>query len=187
MAAPRKRSSSPSRHAGGGGEDRLSDLPDGVLGHILSFLPTKEAGRTAFLARRWRYMFANVHTMSFEQDPVLHMGDDYTFYVDAQERRSLNGNFLDEVCAAVLARRRCGGVAPNRSLRAFRLFFDDVEGYHGWDGPMVESLINHHYGSRALCRGPAAHGKLKFTLGKGFAERRPRQKLLGKHSVGKQL
>ncbi|KAL6648552.1 hypothetical protein ACP70R_012776 [Stipagrostis hirtigluma subsp. patula] len=146
MAAPRKRSSSPSRLAGGGGgggEDRLSDLPDGVLGHILSFLPTKEAGRTAFLARRWRYMFANAHTMSFEQDRVMHMGDDYTFYVDAQERRSLNGNFLDEVCAAVLARRRCGGVAPNTSLRAFRLFFDDDEGYHGWDGPMVESLINH--------------------------------------------
>ncbi|KAL6648554.1 hypothetical protein ACP70R_012778 [Stipagrostis hirtigluma subsp. patula] len=142
MAASRTRSF-PSRLAAGGGEDRLSNLPDGVLGHILSFLPTKEAGRTAVLARRWRYMFANVHTMSFEQDRVMHLSDDYTFYVDAQERRSLNGNFLDDVCAAVLARRRCGGLAPNTSLRAFRLFFDDDEGYHGWDGPMVESLINH--------------------------------------------
>ncbi|KAL6645135.1 hypothetical protein ACP70R_016743 [Stipagrostis hirtigluma subsp. patula] len=142
MSASRKRSC-PSRLAAGGGEDRLSSLPDGVLGHILSFLPTKEAGRTAVLARRWRYMFAEVHTMSFEQDRVTHMGDDYTFYLESQERRSLNGNFLDDVCAAVLARRRCGGVAPSTSLRSFRLFFEDDEGYTEWDGPMVESLINH--------------------------------------------
>ena len=34
--------------------DRLSDLPDDVLTHILSFLSTREAVRTTVLSRRWR-------------------------------------------------------------------------------------------------------------------------------------
>ncbi|KAL6654336.1 hypothetical protein ACP70R_007801 [Stipagrostis hirtigluma subsp. patula] len=33
------------------GGDRLSRLSDGVLGHILSFLPAAEAARAALLSR----------------------------------------------------------------------------------------------------------------------------------------
>jgi len=32
-------------------------LPDGVLEHILGFLPAPEAVRTCVLARRWRYLW----------------------------------------------------------------------------------------------------------------------------------
>ncbi|CAO2141218.1 unnamed protein product [Urochloa humidicola] len=35
----------------------LDVLPDEVLGHVLSFLPVKEAVRMCVLARRWRHLW----------------------------------------------------------------------------------------------------------------------------------
>ncbi|KAM0830361.1 hypothetical protein ACQ4PT_066268 [Festuca glaucescens] len=115
----------------GGCRDRLSDLPDGVLGIVLSFLPTKEAARAAALARRWRRMFAGVDTISFVQREA-HSNDDYTFMGSAQERRSKNGDFIDEVNATLLCRRRCG------SHDAPRVNFGC---YDCWDRPMVNRWL----------------------------------------------
>ncbi|GAB2277851.1 hypothetical protein Dimus_012554 [Dionaea muscipula] len=44
--------------------DRLSSLPDSVIGHILSFLDTKSAVQTSILSRRWTYLYTfstNLH------------------------------------------------------------------------------------------------------------------------------
>jgi hypothetical protein len=40
-----------------GSEGCIDVLPDGVLGHILGFLPAQEAVRTCVLARRWRHLW----------------------------------------------------------------------------------------------------------------------------------
>ncbi|KAL8032160.1 hypothetical protein ABFX02_13G077000 [Erythranthe guttata] len=47
---------------------RLSDLPDSVLSHILSFLPTKLSIRTSILARRWRYLWSYVPALYFDSE-----------------------------------------------------------------------------------------------------------------------
>ncbi|KAM7515247.1 hypothetical protein LguiA_004830 [Lonicera macranthoides] len=41
-------------------EDRISNLPDAILSHILSFISTKEAVRTGILSKRWKFVWTSV-------------------------------------------------------------------------------------------------------------------------------
>jgi len=44
-------------------EDRLSDLPDGVILHILSLLDTKQVVRTCVLSKRWEHLWKRISTL----------------------------------------------------------------------------------------------------------------------------
>ncbi|XP_043688923.1 F-box/FBD/LRR-repeat protein At5g56420-like [Telopea speciosissima] len=61
--------------------DRISELPDPVLHHILSFLPTKIAVSTSMLSRRWRYLWTYVDKLNFEDDLFysIQMNEDLMF------------------------------------------------------------------------------------------------------------
>ncbi|XP_065871525.1 putative F-box/LRR-repeat protein At3g18150 isoform X1 [Euphorbia lathyris] len=48
-------------------EDRISDLPDSLIHHILSFLPsTKQAIQTGILSKRWQNQWTRVPVLIFE-------------------------------------------------------------------------------------------------------------------------
>ncbi|XBH54948.1 hypothetical protein VPH35_077140 [Triticum aestivum] len=46
-----------------GSEDRLSALPDGVLQHVLGFVPPNDAVRTSVLAGRWRHAWRSIRRL----------------------------------------------------------------------------------------------------------------------------
>uniref|UniRef100_A0ACD5UWT2 Uncharacterized protein n=1 Tax=Avena sativa TaxID=4498 RepID=A0ACD5UWT2_AVESA len=141
-----------------GRRDRLSDLPDDLLGHVLTFLPNKPAGRTAVLSSRWRRIFSSVHTVSFEERPGERAGDWTTFYYEAHERKSCSAVLLDDVWSALLCRRRCAG--DHVPLRRFRFAFDSC---HGWNKNHVDQWIT--YVLRHCVRTPELHLDLCFGLG----------------------
>lgn len=60
-------------------KDRISALPDAVLNHTLSFLPTLCAVQTTILSRRWMNLWTPVHSLVFDED-AYH--EDYSRYFD---------------------------------------------------------------------------------------------------------
>ncbi|KFK35131.1 hypothetical protein AALP_AA5G241700 [Arabis alpina] len=52
--------------------DRISNLQDELLCHVLSFLSVKEAALTSVLAKRWRNLFAFVPTLELDDSVFLH-------------------------------------------------------------------------------------------------------------------
>jgi hypothetical protein len=48
--------------------DRLSDLTDVLLLHIMSFLKAREAVRTCILSKRWRILWAHLPCLDFDSD-----------------------------------------------------------------------------------------------------------------------
>ncbi|GAU29468.1 hypothetical protein TSUD_65030 [Trifolium subterraneum] len=55
-----------------GNEDRLSDLPDYILLHILSFLNTEDVVQTCVLSTRWKHLWKHISTL------MLHASGFYT-------------------------------------------------------------------------------------------------------------
>ncbi|KAF5757133.1 putative F-box domain, leucine-rich repeat domain superfamily, F-box-like domain superfamily [Helianthus annuus] len=63
-------------------EDRLSSLPEEVVSHILSLMPTKFAVRTSILSWRWRYSWMSVTNLDFDDRHPYHDLNCFTKFVD---------------------------------------------------------------------------------------------------------
>ncbi|XP_062082925.1 F-box/LRR-repeat protein At3g26922-like [Humulus lupulus] len=55
------------RRSSMGDNDRISKLPDAVIIHILSFLPTQDVVRTCLLSKRWKLFWYSVPTIFFSK------------------------------------------------------------------------------------------------------------------------
>jgi len=51
--------------------DRVSSLPDSIICHILSFLPTKYIVATSILPKRWKPLWLSVSTLDFIDYPAF--------------------------------------------------------------------------------------------------------------------
>ncbi|CAH8269137.1 unnamed protein product [Arabidopsis lyrata] len=74
-----------------GSKDIINSLPEALIYHILSFLSTKEAALTSLLSRKWRYLFAFVPNLDFD-DPVRMQPD-----MANQEETEIHTSFMDFV------------------------------------------------------------------------------------------
>ncbi|KAI8032726.1 F-box/LRR-repeat protein [Camellia lanceoleosa] len=67
---------SPTRHetlanVDNNGEDRINNLPESILCHILSKLPTKFAAGTTILSTKWNNLFASTPNPTIDIDDSL--------------------------------------------------------------------------------------------------------------------
>jgi hypothetical protein len=67
----------------------LGNLPEEILQHILSFLPTQDAFRTSVLCKRWEYLWASIPNLDFD---MLH-----SWHPNKRRKRMLFMNFVDRV------------------------------------------------------------------------------------------
>ncbi|KAI5010590.1 hypothetical protein ZWY2020_012727 [Hordeum vulgare] len=141
MAPPSRKKNKSSSSSSSGRRDRISGLPDSVLGHVLSYLPNKEAGRAAALGRRWRDIFCSVHTISFEEEEGEREEDWETYFIEVEERRSCSNDLLDTISAALLRRRRRYGSTASGLPVPLRRFGFTFDRYSHWDKVAVDQLL----------------------------------------------
>ncbi|CAL5394575.1 unnamed protein product [Camellia sinensis] len=73
-------------------KDRISNLPDEILSHILCFMPTKYAARTSLLSTRWKSIWPSVHIID------LYSNEQSSGFIDFVDRLLLlrNSSNLNE-------------------------------------------------------------------------------------------
>ncbi|XP_021814938.1 F-box/LRR-repeat protein At3g59200-like [Prunus avium] len=86
-------------------KDRISELPDSILCHMLSFIPTKYAVRTCILSTKWKSIWASVPNLDFEYR------DDFVLWSHEYDYESHAGffTFVDRVlsCRDLLDIKKC--------------------------------------------------------------------------------
>ncbi|RLN25623.1 hypothetical protein C2845_PM07G26050 [Panicum miliaceum] len=84
----------------------LSDLPDDLLRHILSFAPAKEAAATAVISRRWRSLWRTCGAVNLDSRS-------YGRCLNSAETR---GGFFRGAEAALAAARKPSGSSRSASI-----------------------------------------------------------------------
>ncbi|CAL1404217.1 unnamed protein product [Linum trigynum] len=101
------------------GDDRLSSLPDEILSHILSLLPTKYAVGTAVLSRRWKDLWTRVSSLDLDlsSEVLRSMAFDFCGFVGRVLKKHRNLNSLRRFRLHFLQRHLDSTVWPNFWLK----------------------------------------------------------------------
>ncbi|CAJ2639072.1 F-box/FBD/LRR-repeat protein At4g00160-like [Trifolium pratense] len=70
--------------------DRISELPDPILSHILSFIPTKLAATTSILSKRWKSVWHSVLTLDFDDQTFKDFDSLTSFMLSTISSRDIN-------------------------------------------------------------------------------------------------
>ncbi|KAK7395467.1 hypothetical protein VNO78_16026 [Psophocarpus tetragonolobus] len=62
--------------------DKISSLPNTLIYHVLSFLPTKEAAATSVLSKKWRPMWLSVSTLHFDDQTYSENEETYFRFLE---------------------------------------------------------------------------------------------------------
>jgi hypothetical protein len=84
-------------------EDMISNLPDGILHHILSFLPVKFIAKTSVLSTRWNYLWATLPCLDFSEFSIK------------EKRHERKREAMELIIKTVLARHH-----TNFNIKVFR-------------------------------------------------------------------
>uniref|UniRef100_A0A803PYY1 F-box domain-containing protein n=1 Tax=Cannabis sativa TaxID=3483 RepID=A0A803PYY1_CANSA len=90
-------------------DDGFSKLPDAIIQHILSFLPTVDVVRTCLLTKRWKLMWYSVPTLTFSDATT-----------DFQSSQAVE-NFYKYVDNCLICRKRGMNFMVDTAIASFKL------------------------------------------------------------------
>ncbi|KAI7736194.1 hypothetical protein M8C21_007975 [Ambrosia artemisiifolia] len=116
--------------------DDISQLPDCILHHILSFIPTKDVVKTAILSKRWNNVWTSVSNLDF---------DDALLYANETENR-----YPPEETCFINFVERVLSLRDASNIKKFRLscrVFFNAPCIHSW----IASAVMHNVQKLDIC------------------------------------
>lgn len=74
--------------------DRISELPDALLTHILSYLSSKDSVKTGVLSKRWEFLWLKVSGLDLNRDDFLSSAEALVSFLDRFLEFNRGGSFL---------------------------------------------------------------------------------------------
>lgn len=89
-------------------QDKISALPDEVLGHILSFLSTQEAISTSLVSKRWQPLWLSIPILDLDDITFIQNGKSYSSFFNFAFGSLLARNVQQPLKLARLRFNSCG-------------------------------------------------------------------------------